>query len=317
MSGGTLAPRSDSPAGGGLAAPSDGLILDLFAGPGGWSEGLRMLGLSDVGIEWDAAACATRAAAGHLTIRADVAQYPTEPFKGKVSGLIASPPCQDWSTAGGMARTEGTSGHLVWQVARWAHHLRPEWIACEQVPQVLPVWQSIALDLRSEGYWTWAGVIDAADYGVPQNRKRAVLLASLAAPVSPPMATHGTGDTLFGLYTPPVTLADVLGLEPGWVYDSGQNSRAAGGTVARYRRSCDRPAGTLTTKSVSQWVLRKDDRRLKLTTTDAMAIQTFRPDYPFQGGATKQQEQIGNAVPPLLAAHIVGSLAGVPVAVAA
>jgi DNA (cytosine-5)-methyltransferase 1 len=38
-------------------------ILDLFAGPGGWSEGLRLLGLADVGIETDDATCATRAAA--------------------------------------------------------------------------------------------------------------------------------------------------------------------------------------------------------------------------------------------------------------
>jgi DNA (cytosine-5)-methyltransferase 1 len=48
------------------------VILDLFAGPGGWSEGLRELGLADVGIEIDRWACATRAAAGHATIRADV-----------------------------------------------------------------------------------------------------------------------------------------------------------------------------------------------------------------------------------------------------
>ena len=33
-------------------------MVDLFAGPGGWSEGARMLGITDVGIEWDAAACA-------------------------------------------------------------------------------------------------------------------------------------------------------------------------------------------------------------------------------------------------------------------
>ncbi|MCY0963541.1 DNA cytosine methyltransferase, partial [Streptomyces sp. H27-H5] len=74
-----------------------GQILDLFAGPGGWSEGLRALGLRDIGIEIDASSCATRAAAGHTTIRADVAAYPTAPLHGKVTGLIASPPCQTFS----------------------------------------------------------------------------------------------------------------------------------------------------------------------------------------------------------------------------
>src|SRR5690606_11865574 len=72
-----------------------GVILDLFAGPGGWDEGLRSIGITDViGMEWDAAACATRAAAGHKTVRCDVSQYPPAPFVGKVRGLIASPPCQ-------------------------------------------------------------------------------------------------------------------------------------------------------------------------------------------------------------------------------
>ncbi|MBD2817721.1 hypothetical protein ID867_05945 [Streptomyces parvulus] len=52
----------------------------------GWSEGLRTLGLRDVGIETDPAACATRAAAGHTTIRADVAAYPSAALRGKVSG---------------------------------------------------------------------------------------------------------------------------------------------------------------------------------------------------------------------------------------
>ncbi|MFI0225081.1 hypothetical protein [Streptomyces lydicus] len=45
-------------------------VLDLFAGPGGWSEGLRALGLRDVGIEIDPAACATRTAALHPLVAA-------------------------------------------------------------------------------------------------------------------------------------------------------------------------------------------------------------------------------------------------------
>lgn len=68
------------------------MILDTFAGPGGWDEGLRSAGIVDVvGMERDAHACSTRAAAGHRTIRADVAVYPVGPFVGAVRGLIASP----------------------------------------------------------------------------------------------------------------------------------------------------------------------------------------------------------------------------------
>ncbi len=49
------------------------MILDLFAGPGGWDEGLRLLGVTDVlGIELDRDACAVAEAAGHRRIQVDV-----------------------------------------------------------------------------------------------------------------------------------------------------------------------------------------------------------------------------------------------------
>ena len=76
------------------------VIVDLFAGAGGWDEAVRHLQLGPVaGIELDPVVGATRTAAGHATIRADVAGYPTGPFAGRVKGLIASPPCQPFSVA--------------------------------------------------------------------------------------------------------------------------------------------------------------------------------------------------------------------------
>src|SRR4051794_932440 len=71
--------------------------LDLFAGPGGWSVACAELGVDEIGVEWDAATCATARAAGHTRVHADVRHYvPTAPF----DGLIASPPCQTFSAAG-------------------------------------------------------------------------------------------------------------------------------------------------------------------------------------------------------------------------
>lgn len=284
------------------------MILDLFAGIG-WAEGLRQLGLSEIGIEWDASACSSRAAAGHRTIRADVASYPPSPFVGRVEGLVASPPCPDWSTAGSMARDLGATGGLVHVVPQWVDALRPEWVVCEQVPLVTDVWRDHAYRYEQAGYRTWVGVLDAASYGVPQNRLRAILLAHRSIAPAPPAPTHGEAPAaLWGSLAPPATLADAVGLEPGWVYDSGQNSRTAGGGLERYRRSCDRPAGTLTTKSVTQWVLRRDDQRRKLTIADALTLQGFRADLPLQGTTTAQHRQIGNAVPPPLAAAVIGAL---------
>jgi hypothetical protein len=63
---------------------------------------------------------------------------------------------------------------------RWVRNLRPPWVALEQVPAVLPLWEAFASIFRYWGYATRTGILDAADYGA----------ASLSHPVGPPAPTH-------------------------------------------------------------------------------------------------------------------------------
>lgn len=80
---------------------------------------------------------------------------------------------------------------LVLEPLRWAIALRPKWIALEQVPPVLVLWEAMAEALRRVGYQTATGVLNAADYGVPQTRRRAILVARLGDdPVAMPAPTH-------------------------------------------------------------------------------------------------------------------------------
>ncbi len=173
-----------------MSTPID--VIDLFAGPGGWSEACRALGLTEAGIELDPSACATRAAAGHLTVRADVAAFPVGQLAKRGRGVLGSPPCQGMSAAGKgdgigdiplihqalddlaagkdprAALAEACSdarSPLVVEPLRYALAIRPEWIALEQVPAVLPLWQHIARILRGIGYSTWTGILNAARSG--------------------------------------------------------------------------------------------------------------------------------------------------------
>lgn len=243
------------------------MILDLFAGPGGWSEGLRMLGLSDVGIEFDESACLTRAAAGHLTIRADVSQYPPERFCGICKGLIASPPCQAFSAAGdgkganfmdaliAAVRAEDWTARpdpdpkvwLVLEPGRWVDVIRPEWIAMEQVPGVLPIWQEYARTFTRWGYNAHAGILNAADYGVPQTRQRAVLMATRAS-LRWPTPTHAESpaESLFGPAEEQwVPWGEALGVPDSWEmeYQRGKGMNERHGE--RPRRRATEPAFTV------------------------------------------------------------------------
>ena len=327
----------------------NGIVLDTCAGPGGWTVGLGMLGIHDVGIELDAAACATRAAAGHKTIRADISRYPVHQLAGKTWGQVHSPPCTTFSMAGKRAGTAVTdilaqairdafagrktralrrremarvlraawwpspkltreqrsakiwaavrSASLVTEPARYIVAGKPEWVALEQVPAVLPLWQVYAEELAKLGYHTWCGKLNAADYGVPQTRERAILIASRTRKVYRPEPTHydpRKGMQLWG--TPWVSMADALGWgatgRPGPAVTAGGTStggaepfptrarnlleaeRDAGNWILHTNRDqrpdgrrqtadprtapAPAPAPALTSKSGGQWQLRRN-----------------------------------------------------------
>ncbi|MGE0065811.1 MAG: DNA cytosine methyltransferase [Solirubrobacterales bacterium] len=196
------------------------LILDLFAGPGGWDEGLRDLGFMARGIDSDPISCATARAAGHERLVADVSSLDPSEFSG-AAGLIASPPCQAYSSAGkglgkqdkprvlACARELG-EGHdtrarhrtsckddrslLTVEPLRWAIAIRPRWLAMEQVPAVAELWTVFAELLGAHGYACAVGLLSAERFGVPQVRKRAFLIGSLDGPVELPAPTHRSFD---------------------------------------------------------------------------------------------------------------------------
>ncbi|WP_445520505.1 DNA cytosine methyltransferase [Streptomyces sp. NEAU-174] len=308
------------------------MIVHGFAGIG-WSEGLRELGLSDIGLELDAAACATRIRAGHATIRCDATQYPTWPFKGRTTGKIDSPPCPGFGKSGkklglldlplvhqaieDLSRGKDTRAAigaacrdersiLTAEPMRWHYDLMPEWIALEQVPSVLPVWQQYAEILTRWGYSTAVGIVDAADHGAGQRRPRAILAASRVREVQLPAPTHG------GLGQPPhVAMADVV----GWGYTQRPAPTVTSGGT--YTGGAE-PFGNGTRQGMKRafgtplWRDRSGIPHLRPTVEECAALQGFRPELEFHGRAGQRYLQVGNALAVAVAVAVVRAAAGIP-----
>ncbi|MEX5712882.1 DNA cytosine methyltransferase [Parafrankia sp. FMc6] len=278
-------------------------VLDLFAGPGGWSLACKKLGLAEIGIEWDHWTCETRRAAGLNTIEKDIDAIRPEDYAG-ITGLIASPPCQPFSVAGNRLWLADPRGRLIHQPMRFARALRPAWIAMEEVLAVLPIWERFAYELRRSGYATWVGILSAEEYSVPQTRRRAFLLASRTQDtIRPPQPTHTRYGVKTTRYAPPLkpwrSMADALGRgiidRPSFTVTTRGNSWG----------------GTSTRESIRAAVLEgrwagPDDR---LTVTEFGLLQSFPADYPWQGTNASRLLQTGNAVPPALAAAVLSSVA--------
>lgn len=250
--------------------------LDLFAGPGGWDVAARRLGVEPVGIEWDASARLTRDAAGLRTGSVHDVRAVNAP--GGLDLLIASPPCQTFSMAGGGAGRRALDAvltaagsvagggaidyaslgdertGLVLEPLRIIRDSRPRLVALEQVPTVLPVWEAYAGILEQWGYTVDVGRLSSEEYGVPQTRRRAILVARLdGVRAMLPVATHrkyrkGTarsdGDPAL---LPWVSMADALG--PDW---SDALVRSNYGTdqdpANRGERHGGEPSATVTSK---------------------------------------------------------------------
>jgi len=233
------------------------------------------------------------------------------------------------------ARSDAFVACLVLEPARYIHNLGVEWVALEQVPEVLPLWRVYVRELRALGYSAWTGVLNAADYGVPQTRQRAILMASRTRAVQPPTPTHAKdpqGADLFGGEIEGwVSMATAL----GWEYGLDINTRGDRKTSGGNEFSADRPSWALTSKVRSWWcferpattvvgsfcpdVIAAPGYRTKISRQNAPGsvrvavgeagiLQSFPTDYPWQGSRSKQFEQVGNAIPPRLAMHVLAAL---------
>lgn len=317
-------------------------MVDLFAGPGGFDVAARWLGLNVYGFEWDADACATRHKAGFNHELHDVRAFgPTSVSSATI--LTGGPPCQTFTVAGTgagrkaldrvlaliarmgagddvrpeIAEFDDERTGLVLEPLRWgleAHQSGSAYrtIVLEQVPAVLPVWEAMAEVLERIGYQADFGVLHTEEFGVPQTRRRAVLIASLDGERKLPKPTHRRyrkgRDRSAGDVTrqPWETMGDALP-HRRIPFEVVSNYGTGGDPKLRGRRTSYQPAATVTGKvSRNRVIARGQESRFELE--EAGRLQSFPLDYPWSGGAVAQQ--IGNAVPPVFALHVLSAALG-------
>lgn len=312
--------------------------LDLFAGTG-WGVACQRLGIDEEGVEIMPEAVATREANGMKTPLRDVWDSILAAPRGDYELLIASPPCQTFSLAGNgagrralsdvlaaiysgaykrpeelHALAEATDPRTALVMTPLAHVYRdrPTYVAFEQVPSVLPVWEACAEAMRELGYSVATGVVSSEQYGVPQTRKRAILVAradgkEARLPAPSHSRYHSTDPSRLDPDLPRWrSIADALGrgdLNTRYT----QNNKLAHQAVRRLSE----PAPTVTAghDSGNRGFLDDDGALTVATVAEVSALQSYPADFIWQGAKTKQLLQIGNAVPPLLAEAILRELA--------
>jgi DNA (cytosine-5)-methyltransferase 1 len=319
--------------------------IDLFCGAGGLTAGLRQAGIEVLaGYDIDAKC---RFAYEHN----NQAQFNCKSVEdvtgdellayyrpGRIKLLAGCAPCQPFSTYNqGKDTTKDKKWPLLNAFARLIREVQPELVTMENVPDVTKhsVYDDFVNNLKQQGYEIWAGRVDCVKYGLPQQRKRHVLLASRLGQISlipethrdnpvtvydviqklPPLAA-GEADTQDELHRAatlsPLNLARIKHSTPGGTWKdwpqhlvAACHKKASGRTYPSVygRMRSDAPSPTMTTLCYGfgngRFGHPEQDRAISLR--EAAILQSFPENYKF----TDEQRvsfksvgrMIGNAVP--------------------
>jgi DNA (cytosine-5)-methyltransferase 1 len=323
--------------------------IDLFCGAGGLSVGLEQAGFRVLGaIEMSELAARTYKLNHRATtvwernIRGLSPRTVMETLgleAGELDLLAACPPCQGFSSMRTLRRTTSVDDQrnsLVAQFGRYAEVLRPKALMMENVPALAADARLARLQtrLRRLGYELTSGVLDAADYGVPQRRRRFVMIGMLGRSVpfaEEPVETRTVRDAIGWLLDPslssdplhshgerhgPVVERRIaaIPLDGGSLSDAGEahtldcRRRLKGFRDVYGRMAWDLPAPTITGGCVnpSKGRFLHPQQNRAITLREAALLQTFPDNYcfPFDRGKYRIAELIGNALPPtFVAAH--------------
>lgn len=283
------------------------VVLDLFAGCGGLSLGFEAAGYKTIGYEMDSAACETynknlKGECFFETLNLDT-EYPHADI------VIGGPPCQPFSVGGHQnGMDDARDGFPIFIDA--IKKLRPKVFMFENVRGLLYTnkwyFNLVIAELIKLGYIIDYKILNAVNFGIPQNRERLFVLGHRAKFTFPKPQNRKV--------TVGEAIGDTMFTAPG---GSKFLTPSMDAYIAKYEKASDcinprdlyfdKPARTLTCRNLAgatgdmQRVRLKDGRRRRLFYYEAARLQSFPDWFDFTGNETQKFNQIGNAVPPLLA----------------
>jgi DNA (cytosine-5)-methyltransferase 1 len=333
--------------------------ISLFSGIGGFSLGFQSAGYNLKGfVELDDALAEIYRAnfPGSKRLGDDVASVDVHVLKkfcdqvGPIDIIIGGPPCQGFSLSGKRDLNDPRN-YLFQEYMKVIDIVRPKAVVVENVKLLTSmksknggmVKDQILFDLREHGYKAKIFEVDAADYGVPQNRHRVFFIGvrgDLGVDPSFPNKEYGSGSDLFKNLKPQRTFADACSdlayLESGessddpmhvavkhpdhvieWLWDVPEGTsahdnedptlRPPSGYNTTYKRQVWlEPAATVQTTfgMISGCRNVHPIATRSLTVREAARLQSFPDTFEYCGSMGTIRTGIGNAVPPMLARKI-------------
>jgi DNA (cytosine-5)-methyltransferase 1 len=263
--------------------------------------------------------------------------------KGEADLLVGGPPCQSFSVFGKRQGLNDPRGKLVWQYLRILHDVQPKVFLFENVPGLLTIeggdvfknfLEAVQKPFDGKSYTVKKYVLEAARYGVPQFRTRVIVLGVLNGiglpepPELPPFETHCEEHKIKQLdrnLIPFNTVFDALQNLPRIAAENAPRNHVgrvhSEPIINRYRNLAfgerdsstrinklhpERPSYTIivgSDKGGGKGHVHPFDPR-EVTPRESARMQSFPDWWGFSGTSRHPIRQIGNAVPPILAATI-------------
>ena len=304
-------------------------VLSLFSGAGGLDLGLIRAGAQiRQAIDSDRDACQTYTHnLGNHILQEDVTQIDFKQWS-RTDLVIGGFPCQGFSNANRLRHREDSRNLLYLQLLRSLEEVQPKMFLAENVRGILSldkgqVIRQILCDFRSAGYETEYHLVNAVNYGVPQNRWRVFFVGvhrDFKSTFVPPDPTHRDPmkPTLDPDVEPWITISQALkgvpepDAEHALKNHVGSLYKVTDRNFTGHRRTDpNKPSPTVLARGNGKGgvcAVQHPNHHRRLTVRECAILQTFPDEFEFSGGLMSMYRQIGNAVPVRLAEAFARSL---------